>query len=67
MKVNKSASTKVSVVNSEANMPAVCGGVPVGWIDNKGEKYTITLKNVLHFPLSPVKKFIVISLISTQQ
>ena len=38
------------------------GDVPVEWTDDKGAIYKITLKNVLHFPKSPVKILSCVSL-----
>ena len=55
LKINEEASTAVSSVNGEGNLPAGCGDVPIEWIEDKGQKYKIILKNVLHFLKSPIK------------
>ena len=62
IKFNQAASTAVSAVNGESNVPAGCGDVPVQWTDDDGILYEITLKNVLHFPNSPVKILSVVEL-----
>ena len=62
LKINAEASTAVSAVNGEGNLPADCGNVPISWKDDKGQTYNIVLKNVLHFPKSPVKILSVVSL-----
>ncbi len=62
MKINAACSTAVSAVNGQSNLPAGCGDVPVAWKDDQGKVYKITLKNVLHFPNSPVKILSVVGL-----
>ena len=60
MRTNSSAS--VSAVNGDTNTPTGCGDVPVEWTDGNGMAFKITLKNVLHFPKSPVKILSVVGL-----
>ena len=67
LKINEEASTAVSAVNGEGNLPAVCGDVPIEWTDDKGQNYKTILKNVLHFPKSPVKILSVVSLVEQFQ
>ena len=55
MKINTASSIAVSTVNGESKLPAGCGDVPVKWTDCSGQACKIVLKNVLHFPKSPVK------------
>ena len=55
IKFNTAASTSVYTVNGESNKPDGCEDVPVSWKDDYGRMYSITLKNVLYFPNSPVK------------
>lgn len=62
LKFNAAVSTSVSAVNGDSNLPAGCGDVPVAWKDDNGKEYDIVLKNVLHFPKSPVKILSVVSL-----
>ena len=62
IKFNQAASTAVSAVNGESNVPAGCGDVPVQWTDDDDKIYEIALKNVLHFPNSPVKILSVVEL-----
>ena len=62
IKFNEAASTAVSAVNGSSNVPAGCGDVSVSWNDDSGKEYSIILKNVLHFPHSPVKILSVVSL-----
>ena len=62
IKFNEAASTKVSAVNGKSNMLAGCGDVPVSWTNDKEKKYNIILKNVLHFPKSPVNILSIVSL-----
>ena len=40
----------------------ILSDVPVQWTDDDGKIYEITLKNVLHFPNSPVKILSVVEL-----
>ena len=62
VKFNQEISTAVSAVNGSSNKPAGCGDVPVSWTDDNGKEYKVILKNVLHFPDSPVKIMSVVSL-----
>ena len=62
MKLNSACSTAVSAVNGQSNLPTGCGDVPVEWTDDNGKVFKITLKNVLHFPNSPVKILSVVGL-----
>ena len=55
-------STGVSAVNGSTNKPAGIGNVRISWHDDKGKKYEIELRNVLHFPSSPVKILSVVEL-----
>ena len=62
LKINAEASTTVFAVNGDSNLPTGCGDVPVQWKDDEGQVYEIVLKNVLHFPKSPVKIISVVAL-----
>ena len=62
IKFNQAASTGVSAVNGKSNKPAGIGDVALSWTDDDGKVYNIVLKNVLHFPNSPVKILSVVGL-----
>ena len=55
-------STGVSAVNGSTNKPAGIGNVQISWKDDRGDLYEIELRNVLHFPNSPVKILSVVEL-----
>ena len=62
IKFSSTSTSVISAVNGTINLPAGCGDAPVKWIDDNGQFFKITLKNILHFPKSPVNIISIVGL-----